>query len=144
MSWLENLVLKLGIRVNKQLDDLAEKKEFEVAQDAYIAGDYKTALAGYQFLAESGHGRAAALAGEMHLSGKGTNVNNVKAMKYFQLGTNVGDTDAMALQGMLHASGKPGIKVDYVKARSLLEVAAKAGDAKAKEMLDFVKAKQKR
>jgi uncharacterized protein len=144
MSLLEKIVMKLGNRVNRQLDVLAEKKAFVAAQDAYFARDYKTALAGYQALAESGNGRAAALAGEMHLSGKGTTVDNVKAMKYFQLGTKVGDVDAMTFQGMLLASGKPGIKVDFVKARSLLEVAAKEGDAKAKEMLAFVKAKQKR
>lgn len=62
MTWLENLVVKLSNRVGKQLDDLADKKAFDAAQDTYSASDLKTALDGYEKLATRGHGCAAALA----------------------------------------------------------------------------------
>jgi TPR repeat protein len=143
MKWLENLVVKLANRVDNQLDDLTAKKEFEAAQDAYFAGDLKKALAGYSALAERGHGRAAALAGELHLSGKGTPVSGTKAVKYFEMGAAASDPDATALLGMALAAGMAGVKIDFIKARPYLETAAKNGDAKAKEMLNIVIAKQK-
>lgn len=143
MKWLENLVVKLADRVDNQLDDLTEKKEFDAAQDAYFAGDLKTALAGYSALAENGHGRAAALAGEMHLSGKGTPINGTKAVKYFEMGAAASDPDATALLGMALAAGMAGVKIDFIKARPHLEAAAKNGDLKAKEMLNIVIAKQR-
>jgi TPR repeat protein len=143
MKWLENLVVKLANRVDNQLDDLTAKKEFDAAQDAYFAGDLKTALAGYSALAERGHGRAAALAGELHLSGKGTPVSGTKAVKYFEMGAAASDPDATALLGMALAAGMAGVKIDFIKARPYLETAAKNGDAKAKEMLNIVIAKQK-
>ena len=144
MKWLENLVVKLANRVENQIDDLTAKKEFEAAQDAYISGDIKKALAGYSALAERGHGRAAALAGEMHLTGKGTPVNGSKAVKFFEMGAAASDPDATALLGMALAAGMAGVKVDFIKARPFLEAAAKNGDEKAKEMLAIVIAKQKR
>jgi TPR repeat protein len=142
MSWLENLADKLARRVNKQLDGLNDQHAFSLAHDAYVAGDLKAALAGYEALAERKHGRAAALAGEMHLNGKGTKVNGAKALKYFELGKDAGDPDAIALLGMALAAGMAGIKIDYFKARPYLEAAVKNGDAKAKRMLDHVKAQQ--
>jgi TPR repeat protein len=143
MKWLENLVVKLANRVDNQLDDLTEKKAFDTAQDAYFAGDLKTALAGYSALAEKGHGRAAALAGEMHLSGKGTPVSGTKAVKYFEMGAAASDPDATALLGMALAAGMAGVKVDLIRAKPFLQAAANNGDAKSKEMLTIVIAKQK-
>jgi TPR repeat protein len=142
VSWLEKLVARLGNHVNKQLDELTDKQAFDAAQDAYLAGDYPSALAGYQSLAEKGHGRAAALAGEMHLSGVGTKVSGLLALKYFEMGTNANDPDAIALLGMMYAAGKAGVKIDYLKARPLLEKAAQAGDRQAMTMLAMVKRKQ--
>ena len=144
MKWLENLVVRLANKVDSQLDDLTEKKAFAAAQDAYIAGDTKKALAGYSALAEKGHGRAAALAGEMHLTGKGTPVSGTKAVKFFELGAAASDPDATALLGMALTAGMAGVKVDFIKARPFLEAASKNGDEKAKEMLAIVIAKQKR
>ena len=144
MKWLENLVVKLANRVENQIDDLTAKKELEAAQDANFAGDLKKALAGYSALAERGHGRAAALAGEMHLTGKGTPVNGSKAVKFFEMGAAASDPDATALLGMALAAGMAGVKIDFIKARPFLEAAAKNGDGKAKEMLSIVIAKQKR
>lgn len=143
MKWLENMVVKLANRVENQIDDLTARKEFEAAQDAYIAGDIKKALGGYSALAEKGHGRAAALAGEMHLTGKGTPVSGTKAVKFFELGAAVSDPDATALLGMALAAGMAGVKVDFIRARPFLETAAKNGDVKAREMLAIVIAKQK-
>ena len=143
MKWLENVVTKLANRVENQLNDLTDKKAFDTAQNAYCAGDLKTALAGYSALAENGHGRAAALAGEMHLSGKGTPVNGNKAVKYFEIGAAASDLDATALLGMALAAGMAGVKIDFIRARPFLETAATNGDAKAREMLAIVIAKQK-
>ena len=106
-------------------------------------GDFSNALSGYEALAERGHGRAAALAGTMHLYGTGTKVSGANAVKYFEMGNDAGDADAGALLGMALAAGMAGIKIDYFKARPLLEAAVKNGDAKAKTMLDIVKARQR-
>lgn len=143
MTWLENWVVKLARKVENQLDDVAAKQAFAAAQDAYLAGDLKTALAGFSALATQGHGRAAALAGEMHLSGKGTPVSGIRAVKFFELGAAASDPDATALLGMALAAGMAGVKVDFIKAKPFLETAAKNGDAKAKQMLAIVVAKQR-
>ena len=143
MKWLENLVVKLANRVDGQLDDLTNTKAFKSASDAYSLKDFKAALAGYEALAEKNHGRAAALAGEMHLFGKGTKISGTKAQKYFEISANAGDLHATALLGMLLAAGMAGVKVDLIRARPLLEAAAASGDAKALEMLEMVKSKQK-
>ena len=39
------------------------------------------------------------------------------------MGKDLRDPDAIALLGMSYASGIPGVKVDYTKARPLLEAA---------------------
>lgn len=143
MTWLENLVVKLSSHVSKQIDDLADKKAFDAAQDARAAGDLKTALDGFEKLALRGHGRSAAIAGGMYITGEGTKISGANALPYLEIGKDAGDPDAISLLGMAYASGMPGIKVDYVKARPLLEVAVKNGDANAQKMLDHVKARQK-
>lgn len=143
MEWLEKFVLKLAGHVNKKLDDQIDRKEFDAARDAQVAGDFKTALDGYEKLAMRGHGRAAALAGGMHISGQGTIVSGPNALMYLEIGKDAGDPDAIALLGMAYASGMPGIKTDYFKARPLLETAVKNGDAKAQLMLDHLKKSQK-
>jgi len=83
MTWLENWVTKLSNHVDRQFDELIDKKDFEAAQDAYIAGDFKTALVSYESLAARNHGRAAALAGSMYLMGTGIKVSN--SAQYFPL-----------------------------------------------------------
>ena len=142
MSWMEKVVFKLATRVSKQLDGLADKKAFDAAQDAQLAGDLKTALDGYEKLAMRGHGRAAAIAGGMHIHGDGTIVSGANALMYLEMGKDAGDPDAIGLLGMAYASGMPGIKVDYAKARPLLETAAKNGYGRAQEMLDLIKSRQ--
>ena len=143
MSFLENLVVKLTARVEKQIDNLTDKKAFEAAQDANVAKDYKTALKGFEELAEKGHVRAATLAGGMYITGAVVKENGPKALKYLTIGAEAGDVDAIALLGMAYAAGKAGVKVDYFKARPLLEQAVKNGDKHALQMLNMVKAKQK-
>ena len=142
MTWLENLVVRLSNRVSKQIDDLTDRKAFEAAQDAQIAGNFKTALDEYEKLALRGHGRAAALAAGMHIQGEGTKVSGANALIYLEMGKDAGDPDAIGLLGIAYASGMPGIKVDYTKARPLLETAAKNGYGRAQEMLDHIKDKQ--
>lgn len=138
MTWLENWVTKLSNHVDRQFDELIDKKDFEAAQDAYIAGDFKTALVSYESLASRNHGRAAALAGSMYLMGTGIKANGAKALTYLEIGKNAGDPDAISLLGLAYAAGKAGIKVDYIKARPLLEAAAKIGDEKAGQMLQHM------
>lgn len=144
MSFLENLVVKLAARVEKQIDNLTDKKAFEAAQDANVAKDYKTALKGFEELAEKGHVRAATLAGGMYITGAVVKENGPKALKYLTIGAEAGDDDAIALLGMAYAAGKAGIKVDFFKARPLLEIAVKNGDKQALHMLELVKGKQRR
>ena len=143
MSWLENLVVKLAGRVEKQIDALSDDKAFLAAQEAMAGGDHKTALAGFEALAERNHPRASTLAGTMYLMGQGTRENGGKAVKYLEIGKHAGDQEAVAMLGMMYAAGKAGVRVDYLKARPLLEAAAKNGDAKARQMLAHVKARQK-
>ena len=143
MSWLENLVVKLVSRVEKQLDNVTDKKAFDAAQDALLAKDFKSAIEGFEELAKRNHGRAAALAGSMYLIGDRVKENGVKGLKYLTIGAEAGDPDAISLLGMAYASGKAGVKIDYFKARPLLETAVKNGDAKAQEMLNFVRARQR-
>ena len=144
MNFLEKFVDRLSVRVNKQLDDLGEKQAFEAAQDANVAKDYKTALIGFEELAEKGHIRAATLAGGMYIAGDVVKENGAKALKYLTIGAEAGDIDAIALLGMAYAAGKAGIKVDFFKARPLLEIAVKNGDKQALHMLELVKGKQRR
>ena len=143
MTWLEKLTARLAVHLGKKLDVLSDKRAFDAAQDARDAGDLKTALDGFEKLALRGHGLAAALAGGMHINGQGTVINGAKSVKFLEMGRDAGNPEAIALLGMAYASGMPGIKVDYFKARPLLEIAVKNGDKDAQQWLDSVKAKQK-
>ena len=80
----------------------------------------------------------------MHISGEGTEICGPKALIYLEMGKDAGDPDAVALLGMILASGMPGVKINDFKARPLLETAAKNGDNKAKAMLNIVIARQRR
>lgn len=143
MKWLESFASVLANRVNKQLDDLTDKQDFAKAQDAFVAGDLSSALDGYERLAHRGHGRAAVLAGGMHINGQGTSICGPKAVMYFEIAKDAGDQEAIALLGMTYASGIPGVRVDYTKARPLLEAAVLNGDKDAQRMLDTIKNKRK-
>ena len=94
---MNEIAEKLSAKVDRQLDEMAEKKLFDAAQDALGTKDLKTELAGF-----------AALAGGMCLDGVSAKVDGVKAHKHLKIGAAAVDLDAIKLWGRNYAAGMGG------------------------------------
>lgn len=104
--------------------------EFEDALEIYRQGDYSTAMAKLQPLADTGDGRAEYAIGRMYHFGQGVDEDNDKAAYWFHRAADHGQIDAQYLLGVMYATGT-GVENDDDQARRWFRVAAERGDPRA-------------
>ena len=68
--------------------------DYQKGRDAYVDGDYKTALAEWKPLAEHGHAEAQFYLGWMYKHGWGVVQHYVRAHMWFNIGASNGSTNA--------------------------------------------------
>ncbi len=101
--------------------------DFEAGSEAYIRGDYATALAELRPLAEQGHAEAQVMLGRMYSGGFGVTQDGAEAMKWFQLAAEQGNARAQLHIGMGYLAGII-VSRDLVEAVKWLRLAAEQGD----------------
>lgn len=92
--------------------------------------DAEQALIHFTRAAENGHGQAAWRAGIMHLSGRGTEANEVEAYRFMILSSEAGYDNGMISRAVMLATGQ-GTPLDAAQARVWYEQAARLGNAHA-------------
>ncbi len=111
--------------------------DFGKAWNAYLNGDYVTALNEWRPLAEQGHAFAQFNLGWMYENGHGV-VQNVKAAaKWYRLAAEQGHANAQSNLGLMYSNGN-GVVQDYKAAVKWVRLAAEQGYADAQNNLGWM------
>ena len=107
------------------------------AQDAYLSGDYQTAIHLWKEEAEKGELSAYEMLGSVYSSGKGVNQDYEEAAKWYQLAAYKGSTNAQYNIGKMYYEGL-GLVRSLPDAYAWMLLSAAKGNVGAKKMLDIV------
>jgi len=102
--------------------------------DAYLNGDYATAMSEWKPLAEQGDVSAQYNLGLLYESGLGVVQDAFEAVKWYRLAADQGDASAQYNLGVIYDEGH-GVPQDYTKAVKWYKLAAEQGDASAQSNL---------
>ena len=100
--------------------------DYQTGFDAFNSGDYDTALAEWQPLAEAGDADGQYGLGMMYGNGFGVDMNDELALKYYGLASDQGHADAQYNMGVMHQNGW-GLPMNEEEAAKLFELAAESG-----------------
>ena len=112
----------------------AAAQTFDAALEAYVRGDYATALAGFQNYAEQGYAAAQSILGHMYANGEGVPEDDAEAVRWYRLGAEQGNAAAQFLLGGMYANGE-GLPKDNAEAVRWFRLAAEQGNAPAQFLL---------
>ena len=110
----------------------AAAQTFDAALEAYVRGDYATALAGFQNYAEQGNAAAQGNLGRMYANGEGVPEDDAEAVRWYRLAAEQGYAAAQLNLGVKYANGE-GVSEDDVTAYAWLNIAAAQGQSSANE-----------
>lgn len=116
--------------------------DFEAGVDAAASGDYESALALWQPLAEAGHVDAQFNLGLMYDHGAGVPRHLETAAMWYQQAAEAGDRTAQSYLGEMYAKGQ-GVEQSFNKAAEWYEKAALGGDGRAQYNLGILYASGK-
>ena len=106
--------------------------DYQDGVDAYIKGDYKTALKEWQPLADQGDADAQFNLGVMYANGKGVLKDDKQAVKWYQKAADQGYAPAQYNLGLMYANGEgDGVLKDDKQAVKWYQKAADQGYASA-------------
>ena len=87
------------------LSPFAWSADLATAQEAYISGDYETALAEWQPLAEAGDADAQFGIGSLYGNGFGVDLDDEQALKWYGLAADQGQSEAQCNLAVMYANG---------------------------------------
>ncbi len=105
--------------------------------DAYISGDFATALREWRPLAEQGDAYAQNNLGLMYYEGEGVPQDDKTAVKWYTLAAEQGIADAQNNLGVMYGTGQ-GVIQDNVYAHMWGNIAASNGDENGGKLRDIV------
>ena len=111
--------------------------DFEKGKDAYLRGDYTTALNEWLPLAEQGNSEAQYFLGVMYSMGYGVIEDYKAAIKWYSLAAELGSANAQYRMGLNFFDGV-GVIQNYTLAHMWWNIAASQGDERAMANRDFV------
>jgi len=79
--------------------------DFTAGQEAYSSGDYQTAIAAWQPLAEEGHADGQYGMGLLYANGFGVPMDDAQALKWYGLAADQGHALAQCNLAVMHANG---------------------------------------
>jgi len=103
---------------------------------AFDAGDYATALAECQPLADEGNVKAMFCVGRLYANGFGVDMNDELALKWYGLAAAAGHAEAQYSLGVMHANGW-GVQMNDVPAFGYYKLAADQGFPPALTAMGF-------
>ena len=128
MKQVKNWIL--GGLLAVMLTATASAADLQKGIDAYNAGDYATAFAEFNSLAEAGDAEAQFILGGMYTEGRGVPQDYEEAVKWTRLAAEAGHRSAQINLGLMYRYGK-GVAQNYAEAVKWFRPAAEAGDANA-------------
>ena len=105
-------------------------QDFYAGLDAYVTGDYATALGEWRPLAEQGQTDAQVNVGLMYLRGQGVPQDYVEAARWYRLAAEQGNATAQVNLGLMYHRGE-GVPQDYIEAARWNRLAAEQGQTDA-------------
>jgi TPR repeat protein len=108
--------------------------DFESGQDAFSAGDYETALAAWQPIAEEGNAEGQFGMGLLYTNGFGVPFDNDQGLKWYQLSADQGHGQAQCNLAVMHANGW-GVPQSDVEAFKYYSLSADQGITQAQTSL---------
>ena len=120
----------LGVSLAVMLTATASAADLQKGIDAYNAGDYATAFAEFNSLAEAGNTEAQFILGGMYTEGRGVPQDYEEAVKWTRLAAEAGHRSAQINLGLMYRYGK-GVARNYAEAVKWFRPAAEGGDANA-------------
>ena len=111
--------------------------DFQVGLDAYLRGDYDTALAEFRPLAEQGYASAQYNLGVMYDNGLGVPQDYREAAKWYRFAAEQGKVKAQSNLASMYTHGQ-GVPEDYVLAHKWADLAASQGGEDAVKIRDAV------
>jgi len=131
------ICLVLAVLLSSTIGGESADFEFEKGWDAYVRGDYETALREWVPLAEHGHARAQANLGFLYVNGTGVPQDYTTAVKWYTLAAEQGNAAAQTNLGGLYKEGQ-GVSRDDTTAVKWYKLAAEQGDAYAQQSLGWM------
>jgi len=110
--------------------------DLEKGLAAFAEGDYATALAECQPLADSGSVGAMVCLGRMYANGFGVDLSDEQALKWYGLAAAEGNAEAQYNLGVMHANGW-GVAMNEVPAAGYYRLAAEQGYVPAQVALAY-------
>ncbi len=114
--------------------------DFQAGADAYLRGDYATALLEFKPLAEKGHANAQFGLGLMYDEGQGVPQDYAEAAKWYRKAAEQGQASAQNSLGVMYDEGQ-GVPQDYAEAVKWYRKAVEQGQASAQLNLGFMYSK---
>jgi TPR repeat protein/CHAT domain-containing protein len=112
-------------------------QDYQDGYDAFLAGNYETALQTLLPLAEAGNARAQAVVGFMYLQGRGVPADAQIAARWYLSASQKGDARAQRILGLMYAEGT-GVPQNPREALRYQRLAAEQGNADAQYELGFL------
>ena len=110
--------------------------DFQAGLEAYLRGDYATALTEFRPLAQQGHAKAQFGLGLMYSQGgRGVPQDDAKALRWYRRAAEQGHAGAKFNLGFMYSKGRGG-PLDYVQAHMWVNLAAAQGDENARKARD--------
>ena len=123
-------LLVIGIFFSTLVENTREgwSADYEKGSNAYVSGDYATALREWKPLAEQGNAGAQYNLGLMYVKGEGVIQDYKTAVKWFTLAAEQGHAPAQFNLGLMYENGH-GVPQDYKTAVKWWKLAAEQGHA---------------
>ena len=109
-------------------------EDFDKGMDAYSSGDYETAIAIWQPLAEAGDARGQYGLGLLYGNGFGVSMDDAQALHWYGLAAEGGHADAATKLGVMHQNGW-GVPMSDDEAEKWYLLAAERGNTEAQNAL---------
>ncbi len=111
--------------------------DFKAGKEAYLRGDYATALKEFRVLAEQGHAEAQNNLGVMYDKGRGVPQDYAEAIRWFRLAATQGYALAQYKLGVMYQDGT-GVVQNYKQGYMWFNLAAAQGDEDALTLRDLL------
>ncbi len=108
----------------------ASRGDAQKGLDAFQSGDYETALAAWQPLAEAGDAEGQFGLGQMYGNGFGVAMDDAQAIKWYGLASGQGHAEAQCKLAVMHQNGW-GVPQSDAEAMKLFSLAAEQGVSEA-------------
>ena len=124
----------LFVLVALMLSSTGRSADVAKGREAYNSGDYQTALAEWQPLAEEGYADAQFGMGLLNANGFGVPINDEEALKWYLLAADQGHAEAQCNLAVIHANGW-GVPASDEEAFKWYSLAAEQGVTQAQTSL---------